>query len=429
MKVFSARRATSVQIGVISAVLASGTATALFLKTPISIALRSGEQIHVDLARDYKLRPDGSKVKIAGVPVGVVTGVRRTSHGAELTLKVDKNTRRTLGSSPSAAVRPTTILGGNYYLELIPGGDRDRPLLGTIPASRTTVPVELDAVTGMFDGSARTSLHADVRTIDQIFTGPATPALRRFVGDTPAPLQSSTTLLKALAGTQPQTDLTRVVTGFESASRQLAAEQQDFSAALDGVQSLSSVLDQQKGAINTTVLTAPDALRQTRAGLTALDGVLDQVRTTAQDAVPSVTALTSLLQSAPADLDTVRPVVHDLRPLMNDLSPTISSAVPAAYQGDKVLADFKSPVITRINGPLVGTLNGRVHGNDSPLTYQQVAYMFTLLNLNSMTTDSNGAMINFQPGVGPDTTTLFGGPSLLSRNWKQFVSSLPGGNR
>ena len=48
-------------------------------------------------------------------------------------------------ASTSAAIRPTTLLGGNYYLELEPGGDRG-PLRGDIPLALTELPVELDKV-------------------------------------------------------------------------------------------------------------------------------------------------------------------------------------------------------------------------------------------------------------------------------------------
>ena len=429
MAMLSVRRATSVQIGVTAAVLMGGAAGLLFLKTPIQVALRSGDEVKVQLGRDYKIHPDLTKVKIAGVPVGVVTNVRRTSSGAEMTLKVDKNVRRTLGSAPSAAVRPTTILGGNYYVELTPGGDRDVALSSVIPASRTTVPVELDAVTGMFDGNARNAIRSDVKTIDSTFNGPATQQLHSFVTDSPDALQSSSKLLAALAGTAPSTDLTRAVTGFESTTRQLDSEQQDFRSAISGFASFSKTLDARKGSISQTVVAAPAALRNAREGLTALSGLLDQVTTTARSAGPSVTALSSLLQNGKADLDTLRPVVHDLRPLLVDLDPTVSSAVPFATHAQQVINDVKSPVITRISGPLIGTLVNPVHGQGSPLTYQQIAYMFTLLNLNSMTTDHNGAMINFQPGVGPDTTTQFGTAKQLVTSWQQLLSTLPRSTR
>ena len=407
------RGMSTTRIGAVAAVLCLLAGTLLFFKTPIMVALRGGDTVVVDFARDYKVRPNVSRVKVAGVPVGVLTEIEQHGDGARMTLKVDDGITEILGSDPSAAIRPTTILGGNYFIELTPGGDRGQALEGVIPVDRTSVPVELDATIGMLTKPARAAISKDVELVDETFSGPATPALREFVQSVPPSLRSSSQLLSALAGTKPDEDLTKAITGLQSVARQLTTEQDALADSLEGLGSFSRTLARQSRAISTTVARGPETLRRTRSGLEDLSGVLDEVRATSTEALPSVRSLSSLLRSSPADVRTLRPVVADLRPLMQDLDPTAREAVPAARRLQQVVEDVRSPVIDRVNGPILRTLNSPVGGKRSPLGYEQIAYMFTILNLNSMTTDSNGAMINFQPGVGPDTLTEFGLPLPL----------------
>lgn len=423
------RGMSTTRIGAVAAVLCLLAGTLLLFKTPIMVALRGGDTVVVDFARDYKVRPNVSRVKVAGVPVGVLTEIEQHGDGARMTLKVDDGITEILGSDPSAAIRPTTILGGNYFIELTPGGDRGQALEGAIPVERTSVPVELDATIGMLNKPARAAISKDVELIDETFSGPATPALREFVQSVPPSLQSSARLLSAVAGTKPDEDLTRAITGLQSVSRQLTAEQGALADSLEGLDTFSRTLARQSTAISTTVARGPETLRRTRSGLEDLAGVLDEVRTTSTAALPSVRSLSSLLRSSPEDVRTLRPVVADLRPLMQDLDPTAREAVPAARRLQTLVEDVRSPVIDRVNGTILRTLNSPVAGKDSPLGYEQIAYMFTILNLNSMTTDSNGAMINFQPGPGPDTLTEFVTPAKLMQSWRDLVASSMGFSR
>jgi phospholipid/cholesterol/gamma-HCH transport system substrate-binding protein len=423
------RNLSVTKIGAIAAALCLLAGTLLFFKTQITVALRDGDTVTVDFSRDYKVRPNVTRVKVAGVPIGLVTGIEPHGDGSRMTLKVNEGIIETLGSEPSAAIRPTTILGGNYYVELMPGGDRGQALSETIPVDRTTVPVELDATIGMLTGPARRSISKDVELLDTTFSGPATPALRDFARSSPPNLRSSAELLQSLAGTQPDSDLTKAITGLESIAKQLTTDREALTDDLQGAATFSGTLARQSSAISSTVAQAPETLRRTQSGLDDLSGILDEVTATSETALPSVRALTDLLRSSPDDLKTLRPVVSDLQPLMRDLDPTIQQAVPAASNLQELVNDVRSPVIDRFNGPILRTLNSPTGGKGSPLGYQQVAYMFTTLNLNSMTTDSNGAMINFQPGVGPDTFTEFGSPARFMRSWREAVASTAGAAR
>lgn len=423
-------RLSTAQTGLILVVVSLMVGGVLFMKTTLAAKVRPGETVMVQFSRDYKIRPAVTRVKVAGVPIGVVTDVKPLPDGTGslVELKVDDGIKETLGSAPSAAIRPTTILGGNYYVDLVPGGDRGVPTTKAIPVDRTTVPVELDSAVEMLPGSAREAIRRDVKALDTTFDGPSTPALRNLAKTVPPALQSSSELLTALAGTKPETDLTDVITGLESISRQLTRNESALGDDLDGVDTFAATLSRQKRAISTTVANAPVTLRNAREGLTELSTILDKTTQVGESARPSVRALTTLLRDGRSDIDTIRPVVTDLRPLMKDLDPTVRTLVPTSRNLSAVVDDIGSPVIDRISGPVLSTLNSPVTGKGSALGYQQIAYFFTTLNLNSMTTDRNGAMINFQPGVGPDTATQFL-PSRIMKTWRTLLGNIPGARR
>src|SRR5687767_5941299 len=163
-------RRSKAQLGVIFLVTIAVCSLALFNKNRLLVNLKPGEQLSAEFASNYKLREYVSRVKIAGIKVGTVTAVSETDDGkVRIDMRLDKGTRKKLGEAPSARIRPATILGGtglSAYVDLKPGGGRGN-FAGTIPASRTGIPVELDRVLEVFDDKARDGLSASLGLFDQ----------------------------------------------------------------------------------------------------------------------------------------------------------------------------------------------------------------------------------------------------------------------
>src|SRR5690348_4251457 len=63
-----------------------------------------------------------SDVKLNGVPVGTVTGIRAVDGGSRLTLALDPQTARQLPPDTVARILPKTLFG-ERYVDLIPGHD------------------------------------------------------------------------------------------------------------------------------------------------------------------------------------------------------------------------------------------------------------------------------------------------------------------
>ena len=142
-----------------------------FNRPRVEMTLSSGEGLKAEFSQAYKLVPYQSVVKLAGVEVGTVTGFERTgSNHAVVEMKLDNGTREKLGTTPSANVRPTLVLGGTYYVELVRGGNGGSVAEdSTIPVERTHVPVELDKVLSAITPDATEAVHGTVRSLDRTF--------------------------------------------------------------------------------------------------------------------------------------------------------------------------------------------------------------------------------------------------------------------
>ncbi|MGQ0482107.1 MAG: MCE family protein [Pseudonocardia sp.] len=123
-------------------VVASVVVVALILLTIGFGELGLGQARYTaEFAQAGDLRP-GDEARVAGMPVGEVTGVELAGDRVLARFRVDREVE--LGSETSASIKLATLLGGRY-LELRPAGAGE---LGDdrIPLSRTSVPYDLQAV-------------------------------------------------------------------------------------------------------------------------------------------------------------------------------------------------------------------------------------------------------------------------------------------
>ncbi|HEX4250430.1 MAG TPA: MlaD family protein, partial [Pseudonocardia sp.] len=187
--------------GVVMIAVAGLATLLLFQKSAILTTLSPGETIRVELARDYKIQPYASVVKIAGSQVGVVRSLDQESDGGVLmTLKVHNGTRALLGTDPGAEIRPTTVLGGTYYVQLSPGGGSGEASTDTIPVTRTHVPVELDRLLSAIPPVAQRGLQGMTERLDSTFKAGVGGPLNQFLADAPATLRPTGVVADALRG-------------------------------------------------------------------------------------------------------------------------------------------------------------------------------------------------------------------------------------
>lgn len=418
-------------LGAIVTVLALVVGAVSLQRHVITTVLGPGDTLQATFERDYRLRSYVSEVKIAGVPVGTVTGVRDGAGGeAVVSMKLDSGITEKLGSAPSAEIRPATLLGGKYFVELAPGGLAGTPD-GDIPVSRTRVPVELDAVVESLQPDARAGARQFADKVDGALEAGADRAVADLVAEAPAALEPAAPVLDAVAGAHPDS-LRTLVVGLDATGRVLTAQEGQLEAILADLDATARSLDRSRRPLADAIVKLPETLRATRSGVTALGGSLKRLTETADALRPVAAQLNPLLTRLEPVTAEARPVVADLRVLLADARPLVEDLVPTTVDTTEVLDNLGGEVLDRVNGPIVTALNtpfdgtgtGRYEDSNSPyLLYQDIAYAFTNGNGAASYTDANGTSLVIQVGTGPDGVADVQGVPNLENFFRQLIGA------
>lgn len=426
------RKLSLLQLGSAFLIVGLVVGVLVFEKNRIGVMLKPGASITIEFKDKIGLREFISQVKVAGVPVGKVSSIdRKKGDLTEVVVKVDSNIPKILDTAPTARVRATTLLGGNYYVDLRPGGIPGE-FDGTIPIERTSQEVELDQVVAALQPDARRGIGASIRDLDATLSSGGSAALRDLTHDAPQTLGPAGDVLTSLRGTRPDTDLTEMIHGLEGVSRALADKEVHLDGLVADLGTTTSVLSHRSGDLAAWIHGMPETLRSSDIGLAKLDTTLRDLRDTSDPARPSVKELGSLMKRLDPVVAKAVPVVHDLRHVMNDLRPAVDDLRPTSQNLTSVFDDLRGPVLDRTNGPILNVINSPYRGSgpyahtsgDDPF-YKELAYMVTNLDRAAETRDRNGAAIAFEPGSGPGTAA--GLPLSFEKMLTQFTNPQEGG--
>jgi phospholipid/cholesterol/gamma-HCH transport system substrate-binding protein len=377
------------------------------------------ETMHAEFAGRSKVIGDDltfdDTVKLNGVVVGKVTTVDETPQGTMMVgLQLDPGTRAKLGTEPSAFIDPTLVTDGVQYVGLRTGGDPDQAFTGdTIPLARTKMPVYLDDVLkDLSPAKSQQGVRAMVGQTDSTLRQGGTDAIRNLVSDSPANLAPAGAVLTAFRGTNPDSDLSTLVDGFESFSEAINQQQGQFSSTVSSLNATTQALAAGGPALAQTVAIGPDTLRETRAGLADLQPTLRKLQRTSDDFDPSARKLDDLLCDFGPTLHRARPVFHDLREVLHDARPLFEHLPDTSRVGIKTLDDVKGPVFDRVNGPIKDRIyapfNGRneYKGGGSPIpTYKELGYFISAFSNVFKHYDANGALARLEAGAGGNSLT------------------------
>lgn len=417
------RPKSPVAIGSVFLVATAILMVLLYLKNPIGTFFRPGETITAEFGENYGLAADETVVKVAGLESGVVDSIERTDHGTVLvSMKVDESAVDALGSHPSAAISPKTILGGQYSVELRHGGGSGTFDGEFIPLERTRLPVELDRVLEALPGATRESLQNVVRDVDKTLARGGVSALRGIFAEAPETLKPARTVFEAAQGTRPRLDLPQIVTNFHTTADVLSKYEGQLGNIVTSLRDTSRTLAEQSTPLANGIEYLPPTLRATRTGMTDLRVSLDKLTTTAGAFRPSARELDSVLAHLDPVLREGRPLIRDLRTLAHDARPMVEQLVPAVRRSTDVLDDLRGPVLPRINGPITDTVMNTWRGSGpykysgggmqaDHKFYEELGYLVANMDRGSQTQDVHGTMIGFQ--FGANTRSVQGVPFTL----------------
>lgn len=385
-------------------------------KPRLLVMARPGETARATFPRSMDVEVGATDVKIAGAKVGKVSGVSVHEDGTmTVSMKVDDGTRALLRGAPSAAVRPVTLLGGRYYIDLVPGGTGalgDAP----IPVARTSVPVELPEVLSALQPDARAGLRSTIADLDAALGAGGARELRALAASAPDSLRPAGRVFSALRGKTPTRDLAELVSAVNLIAADATRKDGQIEGILDDLSTVAGTLDSQRAPLGRLVADLPSTLQKTRTGMEDLQQTLRELTRTSAQIRPIARSLDDTLRTAGPVLRRTRPVLADARGLLADLDPVVEALVPAARDAEAVVEDVRGPVLNRVNGPLMTALrsewkgSGPYDGNGGTgrVLYQEVGVLAARFNNLSKHYDQNGPYANLQLGVG--TNSLGGTP-------------------
>lgn len=408
-----------VLVGLIAAAVVAAMLVGSIVKPQLRTWLMDGDYRRIHLPADHFLLADASTVKVAGVDAGVVDEVERAGDGtAIVTVKVEDEVLDSVGTRPSAAIRPNTLLGGKYYIDIKPGGERGH-WADEIPLERTRLPVELDDVAQTLQPDALRGAAATLKQLDKTLGAGGTEAVQELLAETRDTMRPAARVLDASRGSSARTDLSHLVTGLDTTAGVLTRQEGRLAEILTDLHDTTSALAANSPALAAAIDRMPSALDSTKAAMADLRTSLAKVRETAGPARDSVVELGAFLRKADPVLARAVPVVGDLRKAMRDTRPMVDDLVPVSVRGTEVLDRVAGPVLKRVNGPIADAVLTPYQGTgpyqhtkgDQPF-YRELGYMFSGLNATGAYVDKNGHAVAFQPGGGLGTVSGIGPLSL-----------------
>jgi phospholipid/cholesterol/gamma-HCH transport system substrate-binding protein len=218
----------------------------------------------------------GQKVRIAGVPVGAVSGVKlNPDNTIDVTFGIDR--RYTLYSSTRALIRYENLVG-DRFLEITSGPGELRRLApgGTIDSQHTQPALDLDALLGGLRPVLK-GLDADkVNTISS-----AVIQLLQGQGGALANVLSDTSAFSSALGQRDQL-IGEVITNLNTVLGTIDQKSAQFSASVDQLQQLITGLAKNKdsiaGAIPPLASTTTDLTELLQNSRRPLQGILENTR-------------------------------------------------------------------------------------------------------------------------------------------------------
>jgi phospholipid/cholesterol/gamma-HCH transport system substrate-binding protein len=381
---------------------------------------------------------DNSPVRIAGVNVGKVVAIDAVegSEAALLTLEIAEQ-GRPIHEDATAKIRPRIFLEGNFFVDLSPGTPGS-PELGdgdTIKVTQTSTPVQLDEVLTLLTSDTREDLK-DV--LDELGTAlmsqPTAAEDRRADPDTrgeraakslndslatagPA-YRSTSQVLDALLGTEPDRDLARLLDGTARTTAALARSEAVLQDLITNFNTTAAAFAAEEGNLRTSIATLPGVLEEANGALAELNEAFPPTRAFAREILPGV-------RETPATIDAALPWIAQARPLVSEreLGGLLADLAPATAS----LARLTDGLLTLL--PRVELASRCIYGNLLPTTeaviedefptgvenYKDFITALVGLAAESQNFDGNGQYVRFQTGSGAQTLSLGSSPNPFQR--------------
>jgi phospholipid/cholesterol/gamma-HCH transport system substrate-binding protein len=246
----------------------------------------------------------GNQVLVGGQPIGTIDDISLTEDSkAAVQITVDQE----LHEGTTAIVRASSLSGiANRYISISPGPNSEAKLPegSTIPASRTTTPVDIDQLFNVFTPKAKQGLQDFIQGQAAVYTGNNEEARATYKYFAPS-LQASDRLFAEL--TSDQQALSEFLVTGSKVFGTLAQRSDDLAALTSNANQAFGAIAAENDAFSQDLALLPDTMREANTTFVNLRAALD-------DLDPLI-----------ADTKAVMP---ELAPFLRRLQPVVSDSVP-----------------------------------------------------------------------------------------------------
>lgn len=246
----------------------------------------------------------GDEVQVGGVPVGSITSIGLTSNYlADVTITVNAPIAP-LHQGTTAQIRSPSLSGvANRYIAVSPGPNNavTLPDGATLPTTATSGIVDLDQVLDALDPATRQGLQEIIRGSAVQYAG-ASKAINESIPYFSPALSSADHLLAELDS--DQVAFTNFIVASADTVTALAARAPQLSGLVQNADQTFGAIGAQNAALT--------------AGLRQLPATLQQGNTTFANLIPTLDALTQLVNVAKPDTRTLATFLQALAPLLSE---------------------------------------------------------------------------------------------------------------
>jgi phospholipid/cholesterol/gamma-HCH transport system substrate-binding protein len=379
-----------------------------------------------------------SPVRIAGVDVGKVTGIRSEGNTGVVSMEIESR-GLPLHEDATLKIRPRTFLEGNWFVELQPGSPSAPTISSghTIPVTQTSDPVQLDQVLNALNTDTRANLQTFLIEYGEALTHKPTAAedaeqeaelrgytaaqaLNQTYHRSPEALRGSAIVNQALAGSSTN-DISKLVASINKVTSALNVHEQDLSELIVNFNTFFASFAAQSTSLARTVAELPGALTSADRGLAALDASFGPTQKFAHDIIPGVRLTPATVA---ATLPWIAQVQASLAPNeLGGVAKGLASAAPslAALEAEQIpvfqQTELFNKCLTNVIYPAGNTKIQDGAATTGVENYKEFWYSLAGLAGAGQSFDGNGTVAKFL--VGTSGQTVKSGPTNILGTTRQ----------
>jgi phospholipid/cholesterol/gamma-HCH transport system substrate-binding protein len=421
------RRLPDPVIGLITIVVVGVASALIFFGLPF----RGGYEVKAVLRGAPEVQP-GSKVRIAGVNAGKVTGSERgPGNLTTITLQLE-DSALPLHRDATLKLRPRTFLEGGLFVDLKPGTPTEPELQegDTIPVASTSVAVLLGHATADLRAATRDNLRHLVGAFREALEGEGVESLHDAQRHIAPAFRGLAQLAEASRG-QEEGDLSGAVRATGRTAEAVASRDRQLADLLTGLNRTARALGSRREQLGSSLSELDGLLAEARPALSELNDLFPRARTFAAELRPSIRAAPESLRLALPFLDQAQALLRrrELPALLAQADPAIRSLARLEPPLARLLR-LVTPVTECLHRNAYPVLTSRIedppHTTGDPL-YRELVHGLPGLAGVAQNFDGNGQTVRYHAGIGERTVSLTrpGGDEIVGLTPEPILGSRP----